>query len=152
MNIKERLKTYNNSLANIEILKNEIEILKLQEELFDEESETLKASCYEEGMPVHFGNEFHSKTENIAIKREAFVTKTRIINLKLKEIQENIVIVNAKLRLLDNHEKFIIVQKYINNIKYNWEIRELYKKEFTRYISDSTFANKLNSAIRKMWI
>jgi len=152
LNIKDRLKNYNKSKSDIEILNSEIEILKLQEELFDEAAETLKATSYEEGMPLHFGNEFNSKTENIAIRRENYLINIKRLELKLLELTENVVIVESKLRILDNHEKFIITKKYFDNLKYNWEIREAYKKEFLRYISDTTFARKLNSALRKMWI
>lgn len=152
MTIKERLRSYNDTLANIEILNNQIEIVKLQYELFDEAGETLKAPSYEEGMPVHHGNEFNSKTENIAIKRENYLLILKKFELKLRELEENKTIVESKMRLLDNHEKFIITKKYIDNLKYNWEIREAYKKQFLRYISDTTFARKLNSAMRKMWM
>ncbi len=152
MNIKDRLKSYNKCKSDIEILNSEIEILKLQEELFDEAAETLKATSYEEGMPLHFGNEFNSKTENIAIRRENYLFNIKKLELKKLELMENVVIIESKLRILDNHERFIIQKKYIENIKYNWEIRELYKKEFLKYISDTAFFGKLRSAIKKMYI
>lgn len=152
MNIKDLLKSYNKNKSDIEILTSEIEILKLQEELFDESAETLKATSYEEGMPIHFGNEFNSKTENIAIRRESYLINIKRLNLKLLELQGNVLTIESKLRILDNHERFIVEKKYIENIKYNWEIRELYKKEFVRYISNTAFHDKLRSAMKKMWI
>ena len=152
MTIKERLRTYNTTIANILVLTNQLELLRLQYELYDVEAESLKTICYEEGMPVTFSNAFHSKTESVVEKREDLLVTIKKIELKLKELNENKVVVEANMSLLDNHERFIITKKYIDNLKYNWEIRESYKKEFQTYISNTTLIRKLNSALKKMCI
>ena len=150
MDIKKRLLTYNKTIADLEILAAEIEILKLQCDCFDEEGETFKPQVYEEGMPLHFGNEFNSKTENIAIKKEDMPFKIKKMELKYREVEQNKIIVDAKMKLLNNHEKFVISKKYFDNLKYNREIRRAYEVEFNFYISATTLGRIFNNCYRKM--
>ena len=80
------LKDYNSIKAELDKMVKLLEITELNLELFDEEGEVLKAPAYEPDMPVHFGNEFNSKTENVVCKREMYIS--RIIMLKIKIEQE----------------------------------------------------------------
>ena len=150
MDIKKRLLSYNKTIADLDILLSEIDILKLQCDCFDIAGETFKPQVYEEGMPLHFGNEFNSKTENIAIKQENIPLKIKKMELKYKELEENKIIVDAKLKLLNNHEKFIITKKYFENLRYNREVRRAYEVEFNYYISSTTLGRILNTCYKKM--
>ena len=150
MDIKKRLLTYNKTIADLEILAAEIEILKLKYDCFDEAGETFKPQVYEEGMPIHFGNEFNSKTENIAVRKEDMPLHIKKMELKYREVEHNKIIVDAKLKLLNNHERFIIRKKYFDELKYNREISRSYEIEFNFYISKSTLRRLLNTCFEKM--
>ncbi len=150
MDIKKRLLSYNKTIADLEILAAEIEILRLQYDCFDIAGETFKPQVYEEGMPLHFGNKFNSKTENIAIKQENIPLKIKKMELKYKELEQNKIIVDAKLKLLNNHERFILKKKYFDELKYSYEIGRAYEVEFNFYVSRRTIGRILSECYRKM--
>lgn len=141
---------YNKTLSDLEIIDSEIELLKFNLNCYNEESESLKCNVYEEGIPPNFGNEFNSKTENIVIAKENIPFRIKKLEIKRKQLETNKVIVDAKLKLLNNHELFIKRKKFIENVRFRREIRRAYENQFNTYMSNTSLSRMIRVCYKKM--
>ena len=145
MDIIDKLKAYNKNKGDIELISSAIEEMELRLQLQD----NIQAQVLSD-MPGAGGKNTKSATESLLIEKERM--REQLLELRLQKVQQNqdVIIIENKLKLLDNHERYIVTKKYIENIKYSWEIRKMFEKDVGVYLSEKSYVRKLSNARRKM--
>ena len=148
MNIQSYLQNYNENLSKIEINNAKLKTLKLLLENWDGSCEALKGQILED-MPRADGDGT-SKTEKALIKKEELEEKILKMELTMSYHQESIQLIDSRLRLLDDDEKFVIDSIFMQNINNYERITEHYKREFGVWRSPRTINRIKRKAIEKM--
>ena len=147
MNIQGYLQNYNKNLSKIEINNAKLKTLKLLLENWDGSCEALKGQVLND-MP--FGGDGTDKTVSAVIKKEELEQRIADMELDMSYHQQRIQLVDSKIRLLNDNERVVITNKYIDNIHNRDRLVESYKNEFGIRVTPTQIYRIINNAIKKM--
>lgn len=147
MCILDYLESYNDTLSSIEIKQSKLNTLTLQLENFAPDE--VKAQVLTD-MPTGDNKNTSSAVESMVIAKVDLQERISELQLDISILQERIQIVDSKLRLCNEDERYIMKLRYILNVKSIHRIRQLYKQRFDNYLSEKSIFRKIKSALEKM--
>lgn len=141
------IRKYKKIKSNIELYKNNLEILQLYLENFDAEGELLNAQILND-MPIQSGG-VNSKIEKVCIKKEDIEEKALQLKIKLKSEQAKINYADMKLLELNDKERYIITSIYLEFKSNQVTLAEMTAK-YEMYISIRKYHYIKKNAINKL--
>lgn len=137
------VRNYNRIKTRIKELESSIQILQM----YLEAGESIQAQVLTD-MPL-CGSFKKSKQETALLKKEDYICKVKELCIRLEMEKHKLEIVDSKLKELNDKEKYITVNVYLNN-KDDKEVLKDLMKEYDYFISRRTYFYIKRKAIEKI--